>query len=288
MYFVISSVLFSLYFVKVRMVQDHNEPVITAESDEISVTIPTKASDPSIEEQYLKGLTAKDDRDGDITDSIRIDSVSHFVNDKRTVNYLVFDKANHAATYSRTVTYSNYQKPRIYQDGLLICRLSNASSYNLLQYSEASDSLDGDLTSQVMTQVKDSNFYYGDGGVFDVQYYVTNSAGDTCEVTQKVIVTDPMDRYEPDRYYPMLKHYTTYAKVGKRPDFESMITGVIRSERPYTFSMYADTLPLEKSDIKIDTSKYDPNTPGEYFVPFSYTSEDGIKATVYLTVVVEG
>ena len=69
--------------------KDTIPPVITAESQELHVSA---GSDPK---ELMKGLTAQDDRDGNLTEEILIGTISPF--EKKgvsTIEYLVFDKSN--------------------------------------------------------------------------------------------------------------------------------------------------------------------------------------------------
>ena len=61
-----------------RVMTDHQAPVISGGEEplEISVT--------DTEDKLLEGMTAEDDRDGDLTDSIRVSSMSNFTETKRS------------------------------------------------------------------------------------------------------------------------------------------------------------------------------------------------------------
>ena len=86
--FAASAALFAGYQVKAKVMEDHTAPMITCEEDMVSVSVKDEYS------ALLEGVTAKDNKDGDITKSIRISAMSHFINGKRTVTYVVFDMAN--------------------------------------------------------------------------------------------------------------------------------------------------------------------------------------------------
>ena len=63
-------------------------------------------------EALMKGLSAHDATDGDLTDKIMIASTSHFI-EKGTVKvkYVVFDSHNNSTTLTRKVCYKDYYSP---------------------------------------------------------------------------------------------------------------------------------------------------------------------------------
>ena len=107
--FVLSAVLFAGYTVRQKLLLDTTPPVITCETDELTVSV----EDGS--DALLEGLTAWDDRDGDLTGEIRVASLSRFnAQRQRTVNYVVFDAAGQPGQAQRTLTYTDYTPHRIY------------------------------------------------------------------------------------------------------------------------------------------------------------------------------
>ena len=106
--FILSLIAYIGYNIMTRMTQDKVPPVITAESDTVSVSVEDDES------KMLEGLQATDNKDGDLTESIRVSSMSNFTEPgKRTVNYVVFDESNNAATLTRNLEYTDYTSPQI-------------------------------------------------------------------------------------------------------------------------------------------------------------------------------
>lgn len=100
--FVVSCAVFAGYNVKSKMIEDHTPPVITCDEDTVTLSVQTEQKEQ--QEALLKGVKAEDNRDGNLTSSVRIASMSHFIAPgKRTISYVVFDKANHVGTLERTV-----------------------------------------------------------------------------------------------------------------------------------------------------------------------------------------
>lgn len=79
--------------------QDRTAPVITVSDKKMSYT----AGDSY--DVLLEGVTAKDDRDGDLTDEVFVDKVVPASKKKAVVYYGVMDKSNNVGTARRTVSY---------------------------------------------------------------------------------------------------------------------------------------------------------------------------------------
>lgn len=278
--FVAACIVFGIYIVKTRMVEDHTPPVIECEEDTISVSV--EAGD----EELLSGVTAKDDKDGDITKSVRISAMSHFIEKgKRTVTYAVFDRANLAATTQRTLVYTDYQKPKIYLKKPLRYTMKELSSTVLTENMTAEDCLDGDLTKQIHTTWADGGYAY-EPGVYSVTAQVSNSAGDVCAVPVEVEVTDNMDRTESVKNYPMLREYIAYTTVGSEIDLNAYLIGIMRGKAEYTFERDAAYLGIPREAVVIQ-SYVDYSKPGVYPVEYVYTDAVGVRAVTKLFVVVE-
>lgn len=137
--FVLSGIAFIGYNIANRILSDHTPPVITSDSDTISVSVAAEDS------ELLAGLTATDNKDGDITDSIRISSMSNFTEPgKRTISYAVFDSSNQAATLTRNLEYTDYVSPKIHQTQPLRFSLNEMDDANLAENMTAEDCIDGD------------------------------------------------------------------------------------------------------------------------------------------------
>jgi len=97
--FLLSVVLYALDQNQIRRKTDQTIPKISMDQDEIQVSV----KDP--EKVWKKGITAYDEKDGDITDSLVIESVSTFLEKgRRLVSYAAFDRDGHVAKAStRTI-----------------------------------------------------------------------------------------------------------------------------------------------------------------------------------------
>ncbi len=277
--FVLSVIAFIAYNVMARMVEDHTPPVITCDSDTVTVSVEDDDS------ALLQGMTAEDNRDGDLTDSIRVSSMSNFTEPgKRTANYAVFDSSNQVATYSRTVEYTDYTSPQIQLSEPLRFSMEQMEDINLGENMTVQDCLDGDISSQIRATFSD-NAYISQAGNYEVTVQVSNSAGDTCSVPLTVTVTDSSDDEEMDKYYPVLSQYIVYTNVGKSVDLNSLVIGLERNGSEYLFEDDNSFLPGERGDVQVSGS-VDYKTAGTYTVDYTFTTEDDVSATTKLAVVV--
>ena len=275
--FIVSVIAFAAYQVLSRLAQDNRPPEITCDSDTLSISVESEDS------ELFKGVKAEDNRDGDLTDSVRVSSMSNFTEPgKRTITYAVFDKANNAATMERTLEYTDYTSPKITLTKPLRFDISDMEDASLTEHMKAEDCLDGDITSQIRATYNDSA-YVSQAGDYNVTVQVSNSAGDTCTVPLTVTVTDSSSDDERGKYYPALSQYIVYTPVGEQVDLAALITGVTRGGSEYAFGEPGAPESPEGVSISGDV---DYGTEGIYTVEYSYTPEGGVTATTRLTVVV--
>ena len=143
--FTVSFALFTGYQVKEKMMADDTPPVIICEEDTVSVSVKDG------EAALLKGVTAKDDKDGDLTEYIRISAMTHFINNRRNITYVVFDEANNIGTLERSVEYTDYVSPKVYMKNPFRFTSSDEIEQVIREGMSAEDCLDGDLSSQIRT-----------------------------------------------------------------------------------------------------------------------------------------
>lgn len=279
--FVFAGIVFGGYKIKSVLTEDTVAPVIHSEQEEITVSVTDEES------ILLQGLTAEDNKDGDLTDSIRVSSMSHFISaGKRTISYVVFDKANQAGTYERTVQYTDYTPPRIHMTEPLRYTAQEMQQADFTEGLTAEDCLDGDITAEIRT-FSDTYFYDLTPGAYPITFQVNNSAGDTCSVQVDVVIVDSMDQNEAKKYYPMLSDYIIYTQVNVGVDVLSHVIGM---EQNGTAHLYEKDPELKADTLErvIVSSTVDYTTPGVYPVECSYTSNEGVTAVTKAYIVVEG
>lgn len=275
--FVLSLIAFIVFNIVNRVTTDSTPPVITSESDTVTVSVAAEES------ELLAGLTATDDEDGDLTGEIMISSMSNFTEPgKRTVSYVVFDASNNASTLTRNLEYTDYTAPQIKLTQPLRYGLNEMEDASLTENMSVQDCLDGDITQQIRATFNDGS-YIAMAGEYGITVQVSNSAGDTCSVPLTVTVTDPAE--EIGKYYPMLSDYIVYAPVGGYVDLTSLLIGLENSSTQYLFADANPSAPGGIESVAIGGA-IDYNTPGTYTVDYQFTSASGVTGTTKLAVVV--
>lgn len=289
------------FLVNKRNNADHIPPEIILENDQIECSI------TATEEELKTGVTASDNKDGDITDRILIDDIrirqEEQENDKKIfdITYVVFDSNSNMTTASRTLIYNDYVSPHFsIADNLQFASASAVQLYSLIS---ANDCIDGDITNQINIQMGDSFKDAISPGEYDCKLNVTNSVGDTASlpITFDVMLQDAT------RPYIALKEYCIYLKRGSnfKPrsylDFiaidnvkyalynEADVAGQIpfSSSRGYGYYNQNLGMYLVNKEIKV-SSDVDTNVPGTYTVTFSYKHpEEGTRGFAKLFVIVE-
>lgn len=240
-----------------RVVTDTVPPVITLDSDSITVSVEDGR------DALLRGVTASDAKDGDLTGQIIVSGVSKLIsNNTAKVSYMVFDKAGNMASATRYVVYSDYHRPRFMLITPLVYSLGETVS--ITGRLQAQDAVDGDITSSI--RVLSSDIISSTEGVYNLTLQVINSLGDTAQVTLPVTIRAEAEGDSAVK----LRRYLVY--VGLGDNFEP---------RNYIESVSAGSV----SDVRID-SNVDTQSAGCYLVTYTVTS-GGRSSSALMTVVVE-
>jgi len=244
---------------------DREPPQITMEQDELSLSV----GDPK--ERLLEGVRAQDVQDGDVTDSIVVESVQGLVSDKRfTVTYAAFDAAGNVSKAQRTVFYKDYTAPRFALSAPLIFR--EGTSLDVFAPLEAEDVFDGSLKDRIKGTLVSGETQIAQAGEYTVEFRVTNSLGDTAYLTAPVEVLLAED----GGAELTLSSYLTYLKKNAAFVPEYYVTGL---------SAGGQIISLDEASVQI-TSNVDMTRAGTYWV--DYAARYGQKtARTRLLVVVE-
>ena len=244
---------------------DREPPQITMEQDELSLSV----GDPR--ERLLEGVRAQDVQDGDVTDSIVVESVQGLVSDKRfTVTYAAFDAAGNVSKAQRTVFYKDYTAPRFALSAPLIFR--EGTSLDVFAPLEAEDVFDGSLKDRIKGTLVSGETQIAQAGEYTVEFRVTNSLGDTAYLTAPVEVLLAED----GGAELTLSSYLTYLKKNAAFVPEYYVTGL---------SAGGQIISLDEASVQI-TSNVDMTRAGTYWV--DYAARYGQKtARTRLLVVVE-
>ena len=279
-FFVIVLGIFVVTRVREELTADSSAPVITADSDAITVSV------SATDEDLLAGMTAIDNLDGDVTDTLVVVSKSKFIT-KGTlrVNYAAFDNNNNVGVYTREVTYSDYHSPR-YSITQPLRFLEGNSGNAFLQNIFVEDCLDGNITQQIRITYGDTSPVDDTSSVRAANLMVTNSAGDNAVLPIQLSLED-YTSYSIQA--PALTNYILYVKAGTRPNLRDDLCGVWASGRVTPFR---DTRFNANTDVKIDDSGVFYSMPGIYTAYFtlSETLKDGSRrelGTAELMIIVE-
>ena len=265
--FLLVAVAFTSFFCYDRLMNDHTAPVIVCDG------VPLYVSITATDKELCAGLTATDDVDGDITDRIVVRKVSQLVgSNSALIYYAVFDSSSNYCTFSRSVQYTDYCKPRF--------ALSKPLSYNvsstvfLQDRLTAYDTLDGDISSRIrLSSNSINNTVPGD---YPITIQVTNRTGDTAVATLTVRIENT------DTRQPIinLTDYLIYAELG-----EELTEDTLRSYINNVKQSYAGG-EIDINEVSI-LSDVDTSTRGSYNVTYTYTNAAGYNASVLMTVIVE-
>lgn len=238
-----------------RAALDTTPPQISCDTDTIEVSV----SDP--ESVLLQGVTAKDNRDGDLTSSIMIKGVTNLLSGNTArVSYIVFDSSNNMASCQRTIRYTDYEKPRFSLSEPLIYPVEGPVM--VLDRLTATDSAGADISSNISIVSQNVNMYTA--GTYFITAQVTNSQGDIESVTLPLIISSMR------RQLVVLKEYLVYLDQGA--NFNS--GNYVASVKDSTGTVY------DQSHVTVE-GQVDTSVPGTYYVSYSFET-----CTVILTVVV--
>ncbi len=261
--FVVTTALYVYFSVTEKLKTDNTVPVITLEEDVLEVGINATNA------ELLKGVTAFDEKDGDITDRVIVESLSNFIEPGLCrITYAVCDSNNHVATATRKVRYVGYESPKFALEEDLC--FSIYEKLNLKNILTATDCIDGDISDNIVISSED--YTSAIAGVFTIQATVTNRKGDSSVVNMNLFVED-LDLSAPEIE---LTDYLIYLEpTSKEIDFEKYIVGA-EDEKGNDLT---DKVQVQKG--KIDTTK-----PGTYSVHYRVTDKNDVEGHAVLTVIV--
>jgi hypothetical protein len=259
--FLITSIVFSFSYFRESNEFDRTVPVITMAKDTLVVSV--KDSN----EKLLEGVTAFDEKDGDLTDDVIVESVSRFVDDGVCkVTYAVCDSNNHVANATRKVVYHDYHPP--------VFSLSKSLCYSLYEQVDiksalhVTDCFDGTLDDSMV--ITSPNYVNSAEGVYTIEATVTNSKGDVSSVSLPMVVEN--------RGFSAptieLKEYLVYMDRGEvlyPKEFISSATDI-------------DGVNL-KHKVKIDTN-INFNKEGTYMVHYYATDKSGNRGHSVMIVII--
>ena len=286
--FIIAVVLLGIYIYKVRIAKDQTGPVFHMDNNLVEVSVKDS------EEAWLKGVTATDAADGDVTDSIIVEAISPFTGTQhRIVTYAAFDSDNHVTHGKREIVYTDYEPSRFN----LSKQLSFAmNSTNLLNGITAEDCIDGDITRSIR-MMSDEEIDTAHVGEYPARLKVTNSAGGVSYLPITVEIHDPTVYYRLPQIN--LTQNVVYVEKGTDFDEEEFLDSITINGTRFTLTEGAgtygasdsageeseNTIGYDRVDIE---SEVDTDVSGYYEVLYSFqdtvTRAGTGKAKLYVVV----
>ena len=276
----------ALYAVTNVMTEDHTPPVITVDSEVLEVSV------GYTQEDLLRGVTAKDDRDGDVTGSIVVEQIADIAPDHTAqITYAAFDRSGNVKKAKRTLSLRDYESPRFLQKRALV--MPEGTNEDVLGYMGAMDLIDGDISGHIKGNLVSDTVSLSRAGAHQVEFRVTNSMGDTAKITL------PVDVYPVTVYNAsvQLSEYLVYLPKGSafHPEkyLKSLTVGSLsyslRGDDPDVEVLINRTEPGSARHVmQVDMiDSVNPAVPGIYSVVYTVTMNDQYAGFTRLNVIVE-
>lgn len=236
--------------------QDQTLPEITFEQDPLSVSVADGRA------ALMLGVSAYDAKDGDITSKLILEKVEMDEHGQVNATYAVCDNDNHVASRTRTIIYTDYEKPRFSISDAL--SFAPSSSVQLRDRVKANDVIDGDISDNIRINTNSLSPYYA--GLYAVTFEVTNSLGDRAALTLDVEIRE-MNYNEPEIE---LSTYLVYITEEQAKTFDAA-------------SYVKSVSGAQKSDVHASNTRLQ---PGVNRISYSCRNENGVRGSSALYVVV--
>lgn len=299
-FFAVTLAAFGLYAGGSYIKRDTEGPVITCKEDVITASI------EDTDKTLLKGVKAVDERDGDVSDSLIIESIQMTEDRECSVVYAAFDSFNNVSKASRIVKFEDYRP--IHFSFSRPLRFGLGANEEILKSIRADDCIDGDITNRIKVVNKMEDSDYKGAGIYDYEVQVTNSIGDTAVLP--VSAEFYADTYEERLFHPniYLSKYVVYIEKDSPFYPKDYLDSVGIGSDLYVFdenigsdeSMEKTENPAQETNrngqkisgvISYDSVKYQSDVktsePGIYTVAYSCTTKDNYTGTTQMIVVVE-
>lgn len=266
--------LFTGYRLWKKYATDVQPPVISFDKTVMEISVHDDQS------KMFEGITAIDDRDGDVSASLMIEKVGTINDDHEfVVTFAAFDSAGNVTKVRRNMRYVDYVSPMFTLSGPLL--FPYGREVDVVNRVKATDLIDGDISHRIkFTALSDAAITTD--GVHNLLFRVTNSRGDTSELIM------PSEVYSPSKYNAelTLTDYLVYVPVGESFDAREYLH-YFKFEDTSVFLGSA----LPQSYRLTTRGEVDTSIPGVY--PVSYTLTHTVDNYTYaayskLIVIVEG
>lgn len=282
--------LTAVYSIVFVFMDDRKRPEITMDSDVLSVSVHAG------QKALLQGVTATDNKDGDVTSGILVEGISKMTENKTAViTYVAYDASGNASKASRTIEFTDYQPPVFGQEEALVFASNTAP--DVLEFMTAEDILDGDISNRIKGTLLSDTTSLNYPGVHDVEFRVTNSMGDTQYITL------PVEVYQAGDFNAKaeLTDYLVYIKAGENFNPRAYLQNIVMGNTKYSLDpdinddlrLYFNNYTSPAINPKVDivnveiSSNVDTDVPGVYSVAYTIDYAGRYDACTRLNVVVE-
>lgn len=163
-----------------------NKPVITGSDEELVLAVADKAE----MDKLLKGLSAFDEEDGDLTSAIQVDNISGFIETGVvTATYSVMDADGNKAEFKRNIRFEDYISPVFTIIEEPVCMLGD--ELDITKHVSVEDSVDGDLSDSI--EIISNKVDTEEEGLYPISMEVTNSMGDTVSYHMFIKIKEEME-----------------------------------------------------------------------------------------------
>lgn len=211
--FVVSVAVFIAYGFYEKSTSDTKKPVIQCDTEELVVSV------NATEEELLQGVTATDDKLGDVSDALVVESISAFTEENtRIITYAVIDAKGNVGRCQRTLIYEDYHRPKFSLTDPL--RFPMGKKIDILERVSADSLLDGNLKDKIKCAL-DNTISLESTGVYSVEYSVMDSGGSIEYLPVEIEVYDPVE----ERIKVTLSQYLVYVPLHAAFDPNSYFVG---------------------------------------------------------------
>lgn len=264
--FIISIAAYTWNWYNNKKNADSTIPAIQVGKEQIDVSVKT------MDEDLLKDVVAKDDKDGDITDKIVVESISKFIDKEKKicrVTYAVSDSDNHVVKATRNVRLTDYRAPRFVLKQSLC--FETGSEMSVKDIIGAEDVIDGDISKKVKILSREISTNISGDNTITAQ--VTNSLGDTVTL-KSVVVIKQENNLSPEI---TLTKNIEYLKAGDEFHPEEYVKEAKDNQGKK----------IAVGEVEVSSSSVKTRKPGCYLVEYRVTDKDDNEGFAYLTVMVE-
>ena len=276
-FFIIAVILFCCNMFIQAFTIDRTLPIIKMDSN--AVTVSVEGGDAAI----LKGVTAFDEKDGDITRNLFVESKSNFIEKGVfTATIAAADSDNHVTKVQRKVTYSDYRSPQFSLSEPLkfLNTRGNRDDLNIAASLKAYDVVDGNISNKIKISSDYSISGYTPGD-YKMEFIVTNSMGDTSRLPVTVTIYSALE--ESGLPEIILSNYLINTPAGSGADIADLIEQIEYHNNTFRrgedgnlyngeFDAEGNPIMFDWDAIQIDTD-VDWNTPGVYEVKITFNDE---------------